>query len=252
MTMPLQNGYWNIIGGNNMLIDLHAHSSGISKCCRIPYAEVLDRAAAAGLDGIVLTNHYQNSYVCDGKLMEFVENYIAEYEAAAACGAEKGIHVFFGIEVTMELYRNVHMLIYGVDPVFLRTCPTVFDCTEEALYALVKAHGGVLVQAHPFRNGTTVLDPAYLDGIEINCHPKYKTTEKERLTAIAAEHGLLLTCGGDYHADTYRPICGTYVPDTVTDGISLGRFLAETNRIRLRIHEVGAENWYEEEFMLNV
>ncbi len=232
-----------------MLIDLHAHSSGISKCCRIPASEVLTRAKTVGLDGIVLTNHYQNSYVCDGKLMEFVEDYIAEYEYAAACGEQIGCKVFFGIEVTMELYPKVHMLIYGVSPDFLRTCPTVFDCTQKALYALVKAHGGVLVQAHPFRGGTTVLDPAYLDGIEINCHPKYKTTEKERLIPIAKEHGLLLTCGGDYHADTYRPVCGTYLPDTLADSIALGKALAAAERIRLRIHEVGAETFSEAEFV---
>ena len=232
-----------------MLIDLHAHSSGISKCCRIPYTEVLSRAAAIGLDGIVLTNHYQNGYVCDGKYMEFVEDYIAEYEKAAAYGASVGIKVFFGIEVTMERYPKVHMLIYGVSPDFLRTNPMLFDCTQKALYTLVKAHGGVLVQAHPFRGGTTVLDPTYLDGIEINCHPKYKTTERERLTAIAEEQGLLLTVGGDYHADTYRPDCGTYIPDTVTDGIALGAFLAETDRIMLRIHEVGAQSAFEAEFV---
>lgn len=232
-----------------MLIDLHAHSSGISKCCRIPYTEVIDRALAAGLDGIVLTNHYQNSYVCDGKLTEFVEAYIAEYVRAAAYGETVGCKVLFGIEVTMELYPKVHMLIYGVEPDFLRICPTVFDCTEKALYALVKAHGGILVQAHPFRGGTTVLDPAYLDGIEINCHPKYKTTEQERLTAIAAEHGLLVTVGGDYHADTYRPLCGTYIPDTVTDSVSLGRHLAAADRLRLRIHEVGETEYVETEFV---
>lgn len=231
-----------------MLIDLHAHTSGISKCCRIDAPKVVAEAKTAGLDGIVLTNHYQNSYIHDGTLMQFVEDYIAEYEYTKKCGEEIGCKVFFGIEITMELYAKVHMLVYGVTPDFLRENPTVFDKTQEELYALVKANGGVLVQAHPFRGGATVLDTAYLDGVEINCHPKYKTSCKEQLLAIAENHALALTCGGDYHADTYRPVCGTFLPDTVTDGILLGKHLAEAKNFRLRVHEVGADTYTDMDF----
>ena len=49
-----------------MLIDLHGHSSGISRCCQIPAPEVLKAAKDAGLDGIVLSNHYQKVYIPDG------------------------------------------------------------------------------------------------------------------------------------------------------------------------------------------
>ena len=38
-----------------MLIDLHAHSSGISRCCKIPAPKVLEVSRDLGLDGIVLT-----------------------------------------------------------------------------------------------------------------------------------------------------------------------------------------------------
>ena len=52
-----------------MLIDLHAHSSGISRCCRYDYKTILDHAKEVGIDGIVLTNHYQAEYL-DGKTAE--------------------------------------------------------------------------------------------------------------------------------------------------------------------------------------
>ena len=48
-----------------MLIDLHAHTGGISKCCRIPADKVVQAAKDVGLDGIVLTNHYQKETVAD-------------------------------------------------------------------------------------------------------------------------------------------------------------------------------------------
>ena len=41
-----------------MLIDMHSHSSGISKCCQMDAKGVVKEALNAGLDGIVLTNHY--------------------------------------------------------------------------------------------------------------------------------------------------------------------------------------------------
>ena len=58
-----------------MLIDLHAHSSGISHCCRIPYDEVLRQARDVGLDGIALTNHYYKGYVTDGDQVGFAKRY---------------------------------------------------------------------------------------------------------------------------------------------------------------------------------
>lgn len=225
-----------------MLIDLHAHSSGISHCCRIDAAEVLRQANAVGLDGIVLTNHYQKSYV-DGDVHEFVKRYIDEYHAAKVCGEELGCRVFFGIEVTAEQYPNVHLLIYGVDEAFLNTYPTLYDYSLEELYRIVHENGGTLIQAHPFRNGTHVLDVQYLDGIEINCHPLYKRSYSAELIEIATENGLIVTCGGDFHADTYRPHCGTYLPEDITDDRALGAYLRTTDRIELRIHEPETEVW---------
>ena len=228
-----------------MLIDLHAHSSGISPCCRIEAPEVLRQALAAGLDGIVLTNHYQKSYIQNGDVQAFVQRYLDEYAYAEQCGRELGCRVFFGVEVTMEQYPAVHMLVYGVDAAFLQEHPLLFELSQEELVHLVSAHGGTLVQAHPFRNGAHVLDPAFLHGVEINCHPLYKLSYSEELTAIAAEHGLALTCGGDYHADTYRPLCGTYLPDAVDGDGALARYLRETDVFRLRIHEPGADTFNE-------
>ena len=219
-----------------MLIDLHAHSSGISRCCRIPYEEVLRRAQDHGMDGIVLTNHYQKGYV-QGDLDALVEKYIGEFHKTEAYGKQIGRRVFFGIEVTMELDPRVHMLVYGVEPDFLREHPTVFDYTHEQLHAAVKSWGGVLVQAHPFRNGATVWDTAFLDGIEINCHPLYGNSYSKEMIEIARDRGLTVTCGGDYHADTYRPRCGMFLPEGIRDHHDLGAYLLSGTEKELCVQE---------------
>lgn len=222
-----------------MLVDLHAHTRGISTCCRIHAPEVIDAAKAAGLDGIVLTNHYQKSYIKDDDFAGFAARYVAEYRHVAEIGRAAGLTVLFGIEVTMAQHGNVHMLIYGVGEDFPLRHPALFDYTQEELYRLVRDSGGVLVQAHPMRrNKNVLLDPRFLDGVEISCHPLYEGTHYDELAAYAADHGLILTCGGDYHADTPRPHCGVYLPDGM-ESKKLGQYLKTVPRIKLFVHEIG-------------
>jgi histidinol phosphatase-like PHP family hydrolase len=122
-----------------MLIDMHAHSSGISRCCRIPYDEVIRRALDVGLDGIVLTNHYQKNYVLDGDAAAFAKKYTDEFRSAKAYGDAVGCKVFFGAEVTMEQHGGAHLLLYGIDERFIEETPTVFELSQEGLYRMVKA-----------------------------------------------------------------------------------------------------------------
>jgi len=145
--------------------------------------------------------------------------------------------VLFGIEISAEMHERRHILVYGVAPEFVLEHPCVFDLTQKELYSLVKSVNGVVIQAHPYRKGGKLLDPAYLDGVEINCHPLYGTSDSERVIETANTYGLTLTCGGDYHTDTYRCTCGMYLPDSITDGVALGRYIADAKQVKLRVHE---------------
>lgn len=220
-----------------MLIDMHAHSSGISTCCRIPAPEVIDAASAVGIEGIILTNHYNKSYVSDGDYAGFAQRYIDEYFYARECGEAKGFPVLFGVEVQMEPHERVHMLLYSVSTDFVLAHPMLFDYTQEELYRLVKAEGGAMVQAHPMRRGKNVLlNPSYMDGVEINSHPLYDGSHLEELSAFATEHGLILTSGGDYHADTHRPCCGAILPDGI-GSMQVSEYLCEAKSIDIRYQE---------------
>lgn len=224
--------------GDNMLIDLHEHTSGISTCCLLNAREILNAAAESGLDGVVITNHYHKDYITDGDYRGFAERYIAEYRLAEELGKKCGIRVFHGIEVTAELYPNVHILIYGVDDDFIYDNIMMFDYTQKQLYERVKQYGGAIVQAHPFRNGATVLDTRYLDGVEINCHPKYKNSFEKELIEIATKNSLIVTCGGDYHGDVaYRPKCGMYLPYEIETSDELCKYILNASEVKLCVHE---------------
>jgi len=147
------------------------------------------------------------------------------------------MRVFFGIEVASEPNHGRELLIYGVEPDFILKHVSIYDYTSEELYRVVKNEGGIVVQAHPYRTGGSLMDIKYLDGVEINCHPIYKKSDSAEMIEIAKREGLALTCGGDYHHDTYRCKCGMYVPDSITTDVELGRYISKADPVRLCIHE---------------
>ena len=220
-----------------MLMDLHAHSSGISRCCRLPYAAIIDEAKAMGIDGLVLTNHYTREYLDRRDPSVLAHEYAEEFRMARAYGASVGVTVLFGIEISAAKHNEFHLLFYGVEEDFIETYPEIYNLTQEELYRLAEENGALLIQAHPFRGSTYPLDPAYLHGVEINCHPLYGTSRYEDVVKIALDHGLLLTCGGDYHADSYRPLCGVTVPDTVQTSRALVAYLKTADSLTLRMQE---------------
>ncbi len=241
-----------------MLIDLHSHTNGISSCCAENYKVIIDVAKSVGLDGIVLTNHYQRWYIQNPSYKhgfftseEFAKLYVEEYQKTKRYGDEQGVKVFFGVELTPDYDTRVHLLIYGITPQFLLKYNDLYKYSLRELYSLVKENGFALVQAHPFRNGTTVQDTNCLDGLEINCHPKYQTSYADTLVKIAQDNKLALICGADFHHDTYRPVCGTFIPDTVTSDEDLKNFILTTDSITLRVHEVDAPTYYDKTYKLN-
>jgi len=221
-----------------MLIDMHAHSAGISHCCRADAKDVMLAAIDVGVGGLILCNHYQESYVTTTP-DDFARAYVDEYYYAEKCASDVGIKLFFGIEVTAKHHENAHILVYGMKPEFVLEHPEIYDYTIDKIYSLAHEAGGLVVQAHPFRGGGRVQDTRFLDGVEINCHPLYDATHCDRLMGIAAEENIFVTCGGDYHADVpYRPVCGTYFPDDAEDNAGIVEYLKSTDNVKLHVHEL--------------
>ncbi len=223
-----------------MFVDLHAHSAGISRCCRAPAPDVVAAAKAVGLDGIVLTNHYTWRYLSDGDASAFARAYVAEYERVKTCGEAAGLRVLFGVEVSPRIFcEHVHLLLYGVSPEAVLATPALFDMTPAQLHTFAHEHDGILVQAHPWRkNLCNLIALADLDGMEANCHPLYKDgTHREMLFPLASKHQKIVTCGCDYHADTYRVASGVYLPDDIRTHTQLATYLRTARSIAMYIRE---------------
>jgi predicted metal-dependent phosphoesterase TrpH len=112
-----------------MKFDHHLHTSRHSPDSEIDPLDLVERARALGLDGVVITEH---DFQWDP----------AELSELAARAAP--LWVFSGAEVSA---REGHFLVYGL-PTLEEVSPGV-ELVE--LLRVVRRHGGAIVAAHPFR-----------------------------------------------------------------------------------------------------
>ncbi len=220
-----------------MFTDMHAHTGAISYCCKANAEEIILTAKKKGYDALVITNHYVKNYFTEENHKEWVEKYIAEWYACKALGKAHGVKIFSGVEVTYSRDSRIHLLIYGADERFLRENLFLCDMTFEELYDLCQKNGCVLVQAHPFRNGTSPIDSKFIDGVEINCHPIYKNSFAEEIKKFAKENDLILTVGCDYHNDTPRVRGGMFLPDSISTEKELVDYLKKKIPTKIQIDE---------------
>lgn len=188
-----------------MLLDFHVHTKGISHCCRKTANEVYEIADKNGYDGLIITNHYASDYYTEETYDKWIEQYISEWNLCRELGRQYGIKTFCAVEITVDYNPKVHFLIYGIDEKFLRKNQHLGKLSQKQLYELTNKEGCAFIQAHPFRNGTTVQAINHLDGLEINCHPLSGNSYADKLQKIAKENNLSITVGCDYHGDIYRP-----------------------------------------------
>lgn len=192
--------------GKLYLYETHMHTSEGSACAGNTGAEMARAYKEAGYTGIIITDHffYGNTAV-DRSLpwKEWVEQYCLGYEHAKEEGDKIGLQVFFGWEAG---YGGPEFLVYGLDKKWLLEHPEIRDASVEEQLRLVHAGGGIVIQAHPYREAYYIKEvltyPDYVDGVEgLNAshlssgHPEYN----ERALAYAADHKLPLTSGSDQH-----------------------------------------------------
>ncbi len=222
-----------------LLFDMHVHTSGISRCSRVSPEELVKRCKQKGANGFVLTNHFAPNHV-KGDAFNWRHAYEEEYCVTKKLGEKAGMRVLFGIEVTPTGEGGKDYLIYGVSPDFLYQEKMLYDYSLQELSTLVHEAGALLFHAHPYRGKSTPSDPKLIDGVEINCHPLYLDNQKEPITAFAKEHGLLLSCGSDYHGDVYKAPCGVYFPENVHTEADMKEAFV-TGNYRLNVHDIDLE-----------
>lgn len=190
------------------IYETHLHTSQSSKCGKSPGRDYIQKYIDAGYTGIIVTDHfYRGNCRVDRSLPwpEFVNRFCAGYEDARNEGEKRGLSVFFGWEENQD---GDEYLIYGLDKEWMAAHPDMPYWTRKQQYDAVRASGGCVVQAHPFRSNTyhtLYLSPELVDAVE-----GFNAGNEPRWNSLAMRYadmiGLPVTSGSDNHcADTMQP-----------------------------------------------
>ncbi len=182
-------------------IELHAHTSPVSRCSQIEPEKMAKIYSEKNYDGIVITNHFTNDEVELFELNkeDYIKRYINDYEETKLHGEKHGLKVYLGAEIRFTENSNDYLL-YGVDTDILSKCFDYLKKGIEKFRKEVKLADTLFVQAHPFRNNMTQIDPALLDGMEIfNMHPGHNS-RIGICTRYAFDNNIpVMTVGSDFH-----------------------------------------------------
>ncbi len=160
-------------------IDLHMHTSERSSCSEISETRLIKKAIKAGLDAIVITDHWK--FVPQETLARFQ----AEYPM---------ITVFSGIEITAN---DEDILVYGIRDARLEKRGWRYA----DLHQFVRQNNGALVLAHPFRFHDQInidLQKYPPDAIEI-CSNNIPLSNARRIFQAAERLHLPLLGNSDAH-----------------------------------------------------
>lgn len=184
--------------------ELHSHTCETSNCGKASAKELVEAYIREGYSTVVITDHlsthtyfkYDYDHMSwDEKIDVFVLGYKAALKAA-----EGRINVLFGMELRFDSSDSQNdYLVFGIDEAFLRKNKELIDMDIKSFSKLAHRNGLIIFQAHPFRNGMTITDPQYLDGIEVYNGCVRHNSNNDIALAWAEKHSLRQSSGSDFH-----------------------------------------------------
>ena len=184
------------------IYETHLHTREGSRCGRVHGEDYIPYMIEKGYSGMVVTDHFFTGNCAVPHFLpweERVDMYMSGYERALKAAEGTDFTVLFGIEYNFECDEY---LIYGVDRKWLLDRPDIEKMTRSEVYGEVHKAGGIMVQAHPYRERDYIsvihLTPSVCDGIEI-----YNAANGDNMNALAYEYSkrlnLPVTAGSDIH-----------------------------------------------------
>jgi hypothetical protein len=167
-----------------------------------------------GYSGIIVTDHFYHGNTAISRSLpwkEWVKQFCRGYEEAQNEGERRDFDVFFGWEETFDGCDDY--LIYGLDKEWLMEHPEVRNWTRGEQYRAVKAAGGCVVQAHPFRQHShikrVILSTGCVDAVEAANLGNMEQSYDALAMRYAQKLGLPVTAGSDMH--DARQICSNWL-----------------------------------------
>ena len=182
--------------------ETHLHSCESSACGKSSAAEYPAYYKSIGYSGIFITDHFFNGNCRisnTGNWEEMINEFCKSYEIAKEAGDKIGFPVFFGWEAN---FNGDEYLIYGLDKQWLLAHPDFLSYSRTRQYDVIHADGGLVVQAHPFRErdylNTIYLNPDTCDAME-----GYNTFNSDynnyNAEIYCRQNNIFMTAGSDLH-----------------------------------------------------
>ena len=182
--------------------ETHLHTCQGSACGTSTGAEQARFYKEIGYTGIFITDHFFGGNTAvprDLPWRERVDWFCSGFEDALSEGQRLGLDVFFAWE---QNYEGDEYLVYGLDKAWLLAHPDIERWPRARQYDEVRASGGAVIQAHPFRDrgyiARILLARQYCDGIEVANTGDHPYNDVCALH-YAQQFGLLTTAGSDNH-----------------------------------------------------
>lgn len=181
-------------------VETHAHTSEVSSCATCGAKQLSELMLEYGYSTVFITDHMSEhtfkraGIQCWDKKVDF---FLHGFELVKDAAAGR-LNVLFAMEISFVDQPNDY-LVYGITEKFLRDNVDITDMTPETFYPLAKKNGLYIIQAHPFRFDSQIINPRYLDGYEVyNGNPRHNSNNSAAEN-WAKLHGKLATGGTDFH-----------------------------------------------------
>ena len=197
--------------------ELHCHSNDISGCARVNTTEIIETFTNAGYSTLVLNNHFTTDTMKSKGAKtweEWIDMFIGAYQKLKD-EANGKLNILLGLELRFDENCNDY-LVFGATEKFLKDHPNMLQMNPHSFHEIAKENGCLFIQAHPFRNGMTVVRPDGLDGIEVfNGH--FGHDSRNDIAEMWAEKfNLIKTAGTDFHYITSPANGGIFTEKEIT------------------------------------
>jgi histidinol phosphatase-like PHP family hydrolase len=165
--------------------DTHIHTQEVSKCGKVPAAELAAMYRERGYSGLVITDHYYKRYFDKLGGMSWdlkIDAYMEGYNKAVQYGKTNDLNVLLGLELQ---FNEENKELYNMD--------------IESFHSLVKDKDILIYHAHPYRSVLNRVSSSFIDGVEVYNGNIKHNSHNDKALRFAKNHNLKMISGSDFH-----------------------------------------------------
>lgn len=200
--------------------ELHLHTKEGSLCGKSSGSEMAEYYIENGYAGVAVTDHFYHGNTAPSRDLpwrDYIAHFAEGYFYLKDAVRNRDFDVFFGIEERLIDFSEY--IVLGLEPEWYAEHPELRDMFGVEFLETVRAAGGFVIQAHPFRerpymrSGKIYLTPNHVDAIEVRNRGNLIEFDR-RAYEYAKQLGLPMTGGSDNHIakDADSPLLGIELP----------------------------------------